>query len=379
MAQLLFTTEPGLEDIVLEEFRARVQTAGLSPGQGLLRPFGHGGHVRVDHPSSVEDLGPILARMRSVHHILRFVHRFTVPSQGDPLAAIARAVGRLEIPELRTARTFRVTANRSGTHPFTSMDVAREAGAAIVERYGLGVDLTGYDVNIRVDIFDDTAIVGVQLTREPLSRRHAKVYSPRAALKTTVAYAMLHLARLPEGSGRLLDPFCGSGTILLEAGSLYPDLQLYGCDRFEEPVAGARRNLEANGLAHRAQVLQADARDLHCVFPAHHFQAIVTNPPFGLRLGRRTDFDQLYTKFLRAARGVLAPEGRLVVLVHRRGPFNRAARRTPGLRIVHVRAIETGDVYPYIFVLEKSVSLPAKSVPHVGRRAQEGVHRPESL
>ncbi len=372
MAQLLFTTEPGLEDIVLEEFQARVQTAGLPPGQGMLRPFGHGGHVQVDHPSSAEELAPILVQMRSVHHVLRFVHRFTVPREDEALATIAKEVGRLEIPELRTARTFRVTANRSGTHPFTSMDVAREAGAAIVERYGLGVDLTGYDVNIRVDIFDDTAIVGVQLTRDPLSRRHTKVYSPRAALKTTVAYAMLRLARIPRGPGRLLDPFCGSGTILLEAGSLYPDLRLYGCDRFQEPVEGARRNLEANGLAHRAQVLQADARDLHRIFPAHHFQAIVTNPPFGLRLGRRTDFDRLYTKFLRAARGVLAPEGRLVVLVHRRGPFNRAARRTQGLRIVHVRAIETGDVYPYIFVLERSVHL-------AGQKAQEGAQRPKSL
>ncbi len=371
MAQLLFTTEPGLEDIVLEEFQTRVRRAGLPPGQGTLRPFGHGGHVRVDHPSSVEDLWPVLVQMRSVHHVLRFVHCFTVPRQDDPLAAIAAEVGSLEIPELRTARTFRVTANRSGTHPFTSMDVAREAGAAIVERYGLGVDLTGYDVNIRVDVFDDTAIVGVQLTREPLSRRHTKVYSPRAALKTTVAYAMLHLARIPRGPGRLLDPFCGSGTILLEAGSLYPELRLYGCDRFEEPVEGARRNLAANGLADRAQVLQADARDLHQVFPAHHFQAIVTNPPFGLRLGRRTDFDQLYTKFLRAARVVLAPEGRLVVLVHRRGPFNRAARRTKGLRIVHVRAIETGDVYPYIFVLEKSARPGGQEPQEVEHRAAD--------
>jgi len=61
--------------------------------------------------------------------------------------------------------------------------------------------------------------VSVQQNRERLDRRQKKVWQPRITLKPTIASAMLQLCKW-EGKGRLLDPFCGSGTILIEAATV---------------------------------------------------------------------------------------------------------------------------------------------------------------
>ena len=357
MTQLLFTTNPGLEDIVGAEFEERAAQAGLGDTAVSLKPFNLDGQVMVDNPATLADLWPLAQRMRSVYHVIRPLHVFDLPDEeplaNDPLAHIRQVVGELDIAEMETAVSFRVTGNRTGEHEFTSVDVQRVAGAALVGKYGTAVDLTGYEVDVRVDVVHERCWVGVQLTRTRLSKRQERVYTPMAALKTVVAYAMLRFARPDEGTGGLLDPFCGSGTILIEAAQSFPDLPLYGSDAFAKPVQGTAENLAAMGLTERVQLTQADARDLREHYQPGSMRAIVTNPPFGVRLGRRADFRHLYSSFLQGAHRILEPGGRLVVLVGRRRAFNFILDKVGGFHLAHVRIVETGGIYPAIFVLER--------------------------
>ena len=360
--ELFFTTNPGLEDVVAEEFHRRTRAAGLEDAHLEIAPFGLGGHVLacIPHPFAV--LEPLAYQMRSIHHLLRPLYAFALPAE-DPLSvsAIRAELLDLEIPEMRAAASFRVTTRRIGQHSFTSLDVQREAGAALVERYARAVDLEKYAVNVRVDVYDQRCIVGLQLTRRALSKRYIREYQPRAALKTSVAFAMLQFAGLEETSqGILLDPFCGSGTILIEAAQLFPHLEIHGCDLFPEPVAGARLNAAALGLDHRIQIRQADARALVGEFPLGHFRAIVTNPPYGVVFGRRLDFFHFYSRFLGQAWKMLAPGGFLVLLAWKRGVFTRALRQFGQFVQRHVRVVETGNLYPRIFVLEKPASAAAE-------------------
>lgn len=53
--------------------------------------------------------------------------------------------------------SFAVRASRSGNHEYTSQDMARKLGAALVEKYHASVDLTNPDVEIGLDIRNDTA------------------------------------------------------------------------------------------------------------------------------------------------------------------------------------------------------------------------------
>lgn len=336
----------------MQEFQEHIREAGLPEAALQREPFDLRGHVIAQSPSTMAELWPLVQQMRSVHHVMRPLHSFSL-SPTTPLLTIEEELRQLEIPELRTAVSFRVTSNRSGEHDFTSVDMQRVAGAALVARHQCAVDLTGYEINVRVDLYDQTCVVALQLTREALSKRSHPVYQVRAALKANVAYALLRFAGLQKGQGGLLDPFCGSGTILLEAAQLYPHLDIYGSDTRRGTVAGVQQNVAAQKITAPLHLRRANACYLHGVYPAAAFRAIVTNPPYGMRLGKGWDFYGLYERFLRSAWQVLEPDGRIVLLVWKRAIFNRILRRLNCYHIQHVRVVETGGLYPAVFVLQR--------------------------
>lgn len=365
MTQLNLTMNPGLEDIAISEFRHRFRQLSSAPLTCHVAPQDLKGQILIDSVTSLETILIAANQMRSVHHLSRPVDHFALPSQ-DQLSVIEQRLKHIDIDEMTEAKRFRVTSKRSGSHDYTSVDIQKVAGAALVARYGCEVDLTNFDTNIRVDVYQDLCTVSVQLTKSPLDYRYDYVHRPRIALKTNVAFSLLVLAGLkPDGvtlshnnpsprldSTTVLDPFCGSGTILLEAAHCLPSATLYASDRFAKPVKWTNDNLNALGLGDRADLCQADARDLDEIYPLESIDAIVTNPPFGAQLGQGTNFYGFYLKFLRAAYRILAPNARITLLVWKRVVFNRVVQQLP-YRICHARVIDLGGLYPGIFVLQK--------------------------
>ena len=347
--ELLLTTDPGLEDVVRDELLELAAASELGLREVRLEPFGLPGQLRVTAGDG-ERLLAVARRLRTVHHLVE--PRLTVElPPGAGLADVAAAAAAADLPELAAGASFRVTCHRSGDHPFTSMDVEREVGARLVARYGAPVDLEGYATEVRVDLRGRRLLVGVQLTRRSLGRRWPRVYAPRAALRATVAAAMVRLADPPRG-GTLLDPFCGSGTIPLEAAAVRPDLEVLASDRDLRAASGCRANLEVCGMAGRIALWAGDARDLHRLL-ARRVHAIVTDPPYGVRVCRRSDFPELFRKFLRAAAGALVPGGTVVLLAFRRRAFRRARERVPELEAIQERVVETGGLHPLLAVLRR--------------------------
>lgn len=369
---LHFTTNPGLEDIVVTEWQTRLQRNGLAEAAIELHPHGLDGFVQIQHQAPMETLWPLAQQMRSIHHVLRPVSYFDLPDS-DPLDYVYAQLTGFDIPEMEAAESFRVTSKRSGRHTFTSIDVQKVAGAALVERYNRRVNLTAYDANIRVDILGNHCYVAVQRTHRPLDLRFDYAYRPRVALKTNVCFALLCLAHLhpdgipapheasatPAGAGsdalRILDPFCGSGTVVLEGAATLPTAHFFASDAFESPVQWTADNVAANGYTDRIDVQQLDARFIQKKFEPDSLHAIITNPPFGSFLGANTNFHSLYQDFLQAAWTVLAPGGYLALLVWKRPVFNRVVSTTD-FSIRHVRIVDVGGIFPGVFILQKSVS-----------------------
>ena len=352
--RLTITTNRGLEELVVQEFQRRAAEIGVLNVQGECRPGGLAGWAAVEADSTPALMQSIALDLRSAHHVVRPVHAFTLDA-ADPLAQVQAEVAALAIPELEPdGVSFRVTTRRSGVHPFTSEDVQRVAGAGVRDRAWRAVSLTAYDVNLRVDVRDDACHVGVQLTRAPLSRRHARTFLPHMTLSGNVAWALLHLAR-PEPATpprALLDPFCGGGTLLLEAKALWPDVAVAGSDTRELCVDGTLANLAA--AAHSGDVRVGDARELGLVWQGHHFDTVVSNPPFGKRVGPNMSFGALFGQLLDGLLEVTCVGARVALLVHKRGAFNKAVRERPGWRVRHARVIELGGLHPCIIVLDRT-------------------------
>ncbi len=353
---LLFTTNPGLEDLAAGELCERLAPLGLAAPQVRLqlKPWGFGGHLLVLLPQVDSGVTEAALAMGTVHHVLHPLYGFDLPA--DPAAGLDHIHAQLSergVPALGEdgVASFRVTTRRNGEHPFSSIDVQRRAGAALHERYRVAVDLTGFDREVRVDVRGQRCLVSVQLTRDPLSGRQLRLYNPGAALKANVACALLRLAGVERG--RLLDPFCGSATILIEAARLHPGLEIEASDYSPRAVEGSGRNLEAEGLAGRVALTCRDMSDLPDAHPAGRFDVIVTNPPFGVRLGRGMNFSVFYSRFLDVAAHLLRPGGRLVFLAWKRGLIDKANRPARRFRRLHVRVVETGGIYPRIYVMER--------------------------
>ncbi len=380
MPSVRVTTHHGIEDIAAAEVTRLLTEAGITVSQAHEQPEALQGVVVADLAAtslSTDGSGPdgetalcnrvweALSRARSIYHVV--VHVGEVEWKGQTLDELATAIAALPFARMERSGSFRASCSRIGEHPFQSPDVEVAVGTALQNRYGTAVDLEHYDVNVRVDIVGSRCLCGYQLTgKKGLDRRHRWQYHPRVTLRTTVAYAMLQIVGFEIDPGNLHDPFCGSGTILLEAAALVAGPgagddavdrapRITGSDRAARAVEGCRSNLEAAGLSGQVSVNRINVRDLSDHLPAAGLDYIVTNPPYGIRMSPDAELGTLYRQILEQAAVVLRPGGVLALLVgKRRGRFNRILQSMQGFRLEHVRIIEIGGVYPGLFVLRRT-------------------------
>jgi putative N6-adenine-specific DNA methylase/tRNA (guanine6-N2)-methyltransferase len=236
-----------------------------------------------------------------------------------------------------------------GDQPFRREALAGAAGAALVGRYGTPVDLEGFEVNVRADLFGSRLVLGVQLTKDSLGNRVRRAKALRSSLKPTIAAAMVRIAGAHEGPGRLLDPLCGAGTIPLEALRANPGLDVRAADWDAATVEVARQTLANHGL--RIDVRVCDARQLDRAWD-ERFELIVTDPPYGVRQARRVRLADLYASLLPSFEAVLADGGRVVVAVVKRHAFLSAVERT-GLAVVGETRVDAGGLPLRIYRLER--------------------------
>ncbi|MGI8422553.1 MAG: RsmD family RNA methyltransferase [Chloroflexota bacterium] len=130
------------------------------------------------------------------------------------------------------------------------------------------------------------------------------------AMAPRKARCLVNLSCVRPG-GLLLDPFCGTGSIPIEAALL--GVRAFASDSDRAVVAGAARNFAQLGLQHHVRLCQADA--LSWAGCTERFDAIVSDLPYGVTAAiRGIDREDLYRTFLGVAAGILRPGGRAVLM-----------------------------------------------------------------
>jgi putative N6-adenine-specific DNA methylase len=230
-----------------------------------------------------------------------------------------RGLGELFAP----SRSFAVSATSSRSALRDTRWIALRVKDGLVDgqrrRYGRRADVERDrpDVAYRLRLAEDRATLLVDTSGDPLDRRGYRVATTAAPVREQLAAAALAAAGW-DGRGPVVDPMCGSGTFLAEAGAVAlglapnrlrarwgferlpgyrpellararaepfaapdPAVRLLGADRDPSALAAARRNLAAAGLAGHAALVAADAFELD---PPATPGLVVVNPPHGERL-----------------------------------------------------------------------------------------------
>jgi tRNA (guanine10-N2)-dimethyltransferase len=123
---------------------------------------------------------------------------------------------------------------------------------------------------------------------------------------------MVNLSGVPAGA-TVLDPFCGTGGILIEAGEM--GLRVVGSDADWRMVEGCQKNLEHYGV--KGEVFQADIGAVAPLLGERAVDSIVTDLPYGRASGTGgEDVAGIYGRLFWTAASVLGPGKRLVLAVH---------------------------------------------------------------
>lgn len=231
-------------------------------------------------------------------------------------------------------KTFSISASVSKSNINNSLFASQRLKDAIADyfrnRYDKrpNVDTGNPDVRFNLHIEKDEAVISLDTSGESLHKRGYRLLAGEAPMQETLAAAIIRISNW-DGENLLWDPMCGSGTILCEALMHYcripaqklrknfgffnlPDFDnelwnkikedseskirplkkglISGSDKSQKMLDVAKENL--------SRLPYSDSVELNC-HPFQHVKqfengTLITNPPYGIRLGNIEDVKDLY-------------------------------------------------------------------------------------
>lgn len=166
----------------------------------------------------------------------------------------------------------------------------RRIGGVIEREKNMSVDLKNPDIKINLFVDDRIHLCReiAHIDRKKFEKRKPQYrpFSSPISLHPRIAMALVNLSRIVEG-GILLDPFCGTGGILIEAGMI--GAKVIGVDIKGNIIYGCRKNLEYYGIKNY-ELHNKDATK----FDIEEVDAVVSDLPYGRSTYVGKDMDELY-------------------------------------------------------------------------------------
>ncbi|MDI6639315.1 MAG: THUMP domain-containing protein [Methanocellales archaeon] len=250
----------------------------------------------------VQELPPIAKRLAMTHHILDVI--FICPANIKSILHLASTA------DLGLKGTFCIRAKCKGTD-LSSTALEREVGA-LIHKKGYRVDLDNPDVMFRLVLTEDKCVFGrlmesVDRGRYEVRRPQQRPFFYPGVLLPRFARALVNISSLHDGI--LLDPFCGTGGILIEAASI--GAQCIGMDIQQKMVLGANLNLRYYDID--GMLIVGDACDIP--LRSKSVDAVVTDPPYGRSaLIQARSLEYLYRDSLREIYRVLKKNKKAVIV-----------------------------------------------------------------
>jgi putative N6-adenine-specific DNA methylase len=315
---MIATTTFGLEAVAKRE----LESLGFS---GIKADNG-----RLDFSGNIEDIVKANLWMRTADRILVKMGEFKALSFEELFQGTLSIPWEDWIPE---DGNFIIEGKSHNSKLYSISDSQRIVEKAIVERLKKTYPVewfkkTGARYKIEVSILKDMVTLTMDTSGAGLHKRGYRDRAGDAPIKETLAAAMVMLSYWNKDRV-LFDPFCGSGTILIEAAMIArniapgldrsfdaegwgvipeevwtkarvdarkaidysQELHILGSDTDKRSILRARDNASNLGINEDISFFVKDMRDVDMNF---EYGVVITNPPYGERMGEKEEVQNLY-------------------------------------------------------------------------------------
>ena len=366
--QLVIPTLFGLEGLAAEELR-RLDLSGVAAENG-----------RVFCSASPADIPRVLRGLRTGERALVVLGRFYAADFDALFEGVRALPWERFIPK---GGAFPVKGHSLNSAlrsvPACQSIVKKAVAARLGAKYGLEtLPEDGALHQIQFSILKDEVTVMLDTCGPGLHKRGYRAVGVAAPLRETLAAAMVMLSKY-RGRDPFCDPFCGSGTIAIEAALIarnrapglnraftaqkwdwlpsklwmaaadeamdkefHGDYDIWGGDIDPYAVEIARSNAVKADVEDCVRFEVADATRFHRDEP---YGRVVTNPPYGERIMEKKEAEELYRAFGQTVRGL--PQGWKVSVLSSHTEFERTFGRTADKRRKLYNGMLKCDLFQY--------------------------------
>lgn len=162
----------------------------------------------------------------------------------------------------------------------------------------------------------------------------------------TAAIVIKSIEKWLKPSSKVIDPFCGTGTMLIERAKLKKFNTLTGVDIFGAAISSATINSNLANV--NIELIYEDILEYSTLEP---FDELITNMPFDNKSSTHNKYSDLYREFVNKIPSLVRSGGMAFVYTIEKKLFKEFLMDNEELELLEVIKIESGRLTPHVFVL----------------------------
>ncbi len=325
---MLLTTAPHLHGVLRDEIGQLLPVVG-EVDEGLV--------VSTQDPEGLYDF-------RCFYEAWLYEPTLYGVAWSDLPERLAQVLSALDLPAMHGVKEVRYRVSVKGVRdkrPYLAAVTAALKGQPLVN------SPSNYQVELIVSI-EDKVKCFVKLWGLTDDRYAYRKEALPASINPTTAAIIARLSRrYVKDPQVVLDGFCGTSTMLVEASKVYPKARLVGVDIVKEAVDKSAVNLGIAGV--RAQLIQSDILKYKPKSPA---SLLISNMPYGNRVGTHESNTRLYRALIERLPSLVG--GGFALLLTTEIALLKGLVGSDKVKLVRMYTLPAGGLEPALFVLKVS-------------------------
>ena len=207
---------------------------------------------------------------------------------------------------------------------------------------------SSYEVEIRIVEKNNLCSVFIKLyTLKDNRFEYREKDVPASINPVTAAIVMKSIARWLRPSAKVIDPFCGSGTMLIERAKLKDFKTLTGIDIFNSAISAATVNSNLANVK-----IELIAKDILEFSTLDLFDEMISNMPFESKAGARDFNTKLYSEFVNKIPNLVKPGGMAFLYTVEKNLLKKNLEGNGHLQVIETIKIESGGLIPHVFIIK---------------------------